>query len=180
MSTPRPRTLDGALERLPRDLPPGRDLWAGIEAAIARPAPRRRAWPLALAAGVAVLSTAGLVSWQLAHAPAAPPAGGEPVAMRTVDPAFAVPVGTEYLATRARLESTYRDRLGLLPPETRRRVEADLALIRAANADIRRALAAEPASPVLSRLLEGVWQQEFDLYVNVARSTDPAASRNPT
>ncbi len=52
--------------------------------------------------------------------------------------------------------------------------------MRAANEDIRRALAAYPQSPVLNRLLEGIWQQEFDLYQTVARSTDPAVQRNRT
>jgi len=79
---------------------------------------------------------------------------------------------------RADLERTYRERLELLAPETRRRIEQDLSTIRTANEDIRRALAADPESAVLNRLLESTWQQEFDLYSTVVRNTEPATERN--
>ena len=70
--------------------------------------------------------------------------------------------------------------LALLEPVTRDRIEHDLSIIRAANADIRRALAADPQSAVLNRLLESTWQQEFDLYTTVVRTTEPAMQRNRT
>jgi len=78
------------------------------------------------------------------------------------------------------LEQTYQQRLALLAPATRRRVEQDLATIRAANADIRKALAADPRSAVLSHLLASTLQQEFDLYSTVIRNTAPAADRSPS
>jgi hypothetical protein len=162
--------LDARLAQLPRELAPARDLWPRIEAAIDRP----RRVPLALAAGLAVAVTAGLIGWQATRGSHALRADSASVS------GFAVPVNPEYLKTRAELEHTYRERLELLAPETRRRVEHDLELIRAANADLRRALAADPESAVLNRLLESVWQQEFDLYATVVRTTEPATQGNRT
>ena len=64
------------------------------------------------------------------------------------------------------------DAAGEDAPATRARVQADLAIIRKANADIRAALAQDPASPLLQQLLRSTWQQEIDLYATVTRSTD--------
>jgi len=142
-----------------------------------------RRWPLALAAGVAVAVVAGFIGWQ-AHREASPAAGLPPLAVTGSEAlrqaSFALPRGDQYLAARAQLVATYRERLELLAPATRARIEQDLAAIRAANADIRRELAADPQSPVLNRLLEGTWQQEFDLYTTVARCTEPAVPRTRT
>jgi len=179
--------LEARLAALPCDLPPARDLWAGIAASIAaeeaQPAVAWRRWPLALAAGVAVAVVAGLIGWQTRReaAPAATlptPAVAGSEALRQAS--FAIPQGDHYLAARAELEASYRERLQLLAPATRARIEQDLAAIREANEDIRHALADDPQSPVLNRLLESTWQQEFDLYATVARSTEPAVPRTPT
>jgi hypothetical protein len=172
-------SLDERLAQLPRELPLERDLWPAIDAAITaegavqqRPRPRRM--PLALAAGLAIALTAGIIGWQAgrSHSLLAASAPGTE--------GFAVPADAEYVKTRATLERTYRDRLALLEPVTRERIEHDLAIIRAANADIRRALGADPQSAVLNRLLESTWQQEFDLYTTVVRTTEPAMQRNRT
>ena len=170
-------SLDDQLAQLPRELPLQRDLWPAIDTAIAaagtaRERPRRV--PLALAAGLAIALTAGIIGWQASrwHSPliaAAPGTAG-----------FAVPADPEYVKTRATLERTYQERLALLEPATRERIQHDLSIIRAANADIRRALASDPQSAVLNRLLASTWQQEFDLYATVVRTTEPAMPRNRT
>jgi hypothetical protein len=170
-------SLDERLAQLPRELPLERDLWPAIDAAITaqgtmRERPRRV--PLALAAGLAIALTAGIIGWQ---------AGRSHVLLAASAPGtagFAVPADPEYVKTRATLERTYRDRLALLEPVTRDRIEHDLSIIRAANADIRRALADDPQSAVLNRLLASTWQQEFDLYATVVRTTEPAMQRNRT
>ena len=169
-------SLDDRLAKLPRELPLERDLWPAIDAAIAaagaaRERPRRI--PLALAAGLAIALTAGIIGWQAGRSRL-------PLASAPGAQGFAVPADPEYLKTRATLERTYQDRLALLEPVTRDRIEHDLAIIRAANADIRRALAADPQSAVLNRLLASTWQQEFDLYATVVRTTEPAMQRNRT
>jgi hypothetical protein len=179
--------LDRRLAALSREQAPARDLWPGIVASmtagnVGPVAPRRR-WPLALAAGVAGAMMAGLIGWQAGREAPTPvgipsPAGSGSDAFR--ESRFAAPEGRDYRATRAELETTYRERLALLAPATRARIEQDLATIREANADIRRALATGPPSAVLNRLLESTWQQEFDLYATVARSTAPAVPRSRT
>ena len=69
--------------------------------------------------------------------------------------------------------------MALLVPATRDRIEHDMSMILAANADIRQALAADPESAVLNHLLESTWQQEFDLYATVIRATAPTGPRTP-
>jgi hypothetical protein len=170
-------SLDERLAQLPRELPLERDLWPAIDAAItAEGAPRERPRriPLALAAGLAIALTAGIIGWQAgqSHSPVVASAPGTE--------GFAVPGDPEYVKARATLERTYRDRLALLEPGTRDRIEHDLSIIRAANADIRHALAADPQSAVLNRLLASTWQQEFELYATVVRTTEPAMQRNRT
>lgn len=88
--------------------------------------------------------------------------------------AFEAPQDERYRATRAALEKTFRERLDLLAPETRQRIEQNLEIIRKANDEIRQALAADPNSPLLRQLLESTWQQEIDLYTTVSRNTEPA------
>jgi hypothetical protein len=86
----------------------------------------------------------------------------------------------EYRATRAALEQTYRERLALLAPDTRKRIEQDLALIRSAHDDIQQALTRDPDSRVLLELLQSTTEQEFDLYSTVGRTTAPLAPRTTT
>jgi hypothetical protein len=177
--------LDARLAALPRELAPERDLWPGIAAAIAPAAPVRapRRWPYALAAGLALVLVAGTLGWRLGQAPAplaaSAPAGTEAGALLPAA-RFAAPDDAEFRATRAALEQTFHERLALLDTATRARIEQDLATIRHANDDIRRALNADPSSRVLTQLLESTTQQEFDLYATVSRNTEPVASRTRT
>jgi hypothetical protein len=180
--------LDARLASLSAEAPPSRDLWPGILAAISAEKPRaarswQQRWPYALAAGIVGAIAVGYVGWlggrqsQPAVASAPPPATA---AESLRQASFAVPAGRDYLATRSELERMYHERLELLAPATRARIDQDLLTIRAANEDIRRSLASDPQSPVLNRLLDSIWQQEFDLYATVARSTEPAAQRTRT
>ena len=182
---PQRADLDALLGAVPRDLAPARDLWPGIEAAIATPhaMPVRRRWPLALAAGVAVAVVGGLVGSRMVS-PSSVTSGatpsaqiGEPdtLAVRSVQVREA-----EYNATRAELVRTYEERLKMLSPLTRARIAADLATIRRAEKDLREALDTDPSSRVLLRLYESTTRQEFDLYTTVGRNTEPAAQRTRT
>ncbi len=171
--------LDERLAALPRELPPAHDLWPRIDAAIAPVAPRRQRWPYALAAGVALAALGALVGGRMAHE-AAPLTASGPSAQPGATLVPARLKGTEdaeYQATRAALEQTYRERLALLAPDTRQRIEEDLALIRSAHEDIQRALARDPGSRVLLELLQSTTEQEFSLYSTVGRNTEPLAPR---
>jgi hypothetical protein len=93
-------------------------------------------------------------------------------------PNFDEPRNPAYQAARAELESSFKERLAILDPKTRAKVEASLAVIQQAHEDMRRALEAQPSNPVLEGLLESTWQDEFDLYDDVVRNTQPAMLRS--
>jgi hypothetical protein len=82
-----------------------------------------------------------------------------------------------YLAARADLLDTFKQRLAMLDPATRAKIEANLAVIHKARDDIRKSLAEDPDSPVLEQLLESAWHDEFDLYDDVIRTTQPTLAR---
>jgi hypothetical protein len=175
-----PESLDEQLAALPRSIEPPQDLWPQIEAAI-QPARRSRSpWPLALAASVLVAAVSVMVTWKLLRAPVVPPvASNAPALAQPVTAvSFALPQQAAYLAARAGLEQVFRERLQLLRPDTRAKIETNLAIIRTANDGIRKALEADPSSPLLLQQLQSTQQQEVDLYSNVARNTDPAIGRS--
>ena len=176
------RSLDAQLAALPGELSPPRDLWAGVDAALAGAVTRPRRWPYALAAGIVVASLGVLVGSRIGSE-AVPPDRDGPVMAPAPTLAAARPKLSQeagYQATRVALEQTYRERLVLLAPATRARIEQDLALIRAAQQDIRRELGREPGSRVLAELLQSTTEQEFDLYSAVGRNTEPFTSRART
>jgi hypothetical protein len=162
--------VDRELARLPREVAPPRDLWPAIAHAI-RPA-RQQRWPMALAAGIAGAVLAAAVSWAVLHnRPAQAPA------QATLAGTLGEFSDPSYVAARAELEPSFHERLALLEPVTRARIEQSVAVIRRAQDDIRKALAADPASPVLHELLDSTRHDEIDLYEGVVRGTQPAISR---
>jgi hypothetical protein len=86
---------------------------------------------------------------------------------------FDEPRNLSYVAARNSLELDFRERLALLDPATRAQIEVSLAVIRRAHDDIRKALARDPASPVLEQLWQSTWHDELDLYDHVVRATQP-------
>jgi len=164
--------LSERLSSISRDVPPPRDLWPGIARAVTRIP--RRSWPLALAATLASACLATAVTWVVIHSRggSVPPHEGALHA-----PSFEEPTDAHYVAARAALEQSYRERMGLLDPATRVRIERSLEIIRAAHEDIRKALAADPASPLLEELLQSTVHDELDLYDQVVRATQPAVTR---
>jgi hypothetical protein len=148
---------------------------------------------MAYAASVAALCLAAALIWVMvygrpplsASGPATaanPPAGGLPIAgtgpsAPGAGASFGEPSDAHYLVARAELERTFNQRLAQLDPATRAKIEADLASIRKAREDIRQALAAQPDSPVLEQLLASSLHDEFDLYDDVVRTTQPTSAR---
>jgi hypothetical protein len=165
--------LDEKLARLAPDVAPPRDLWPGIAREIVR---RPRASPvLAFAAAAGVICFAGVLAWVVLHGR---PTGVAPRQESSyVAASLEEPREAGYLATRAALEETFHERLALLDPKTRAQIESNLATIRAAREDIRKALSTDPESPVLEQLLESAWHDEFDLYDDVVRTTQPTLAR---
>ena len=167
------RRLDEALGRLPRSVDPAQDLWPVIEARLQSGERRSRArwaWQAAAAALLVVGSsvlTASLmkrdearVAGSFEAAPAA--AGMTPAAYGpayTPDPA--------YLAARQKLSKMLESRVERLPPSGRQKLEANLAEIRRATAEINLALALQPGDPLLEELLLNAYQDELAVLASV-------------
>jgi hypothetical protein len=71
----------------------------------------------------------------------------------------------------------FRERLATLPDDVRLRVEQDLATIQKAADDIDVALAQDPSSRLLNRLLLSTYQEEMRLYTRVAAPQAAAHER---
>jgi Putative zinc-finger len=167
------RALLAHAAALPREMAPGRDLWAGVEARLdeARPAWRRPGWAgwgagLAAAAGVALALSAAL------HGPG--PAGRSasgpslvPAALSSASPVSAAE--REYARAAADLMSALEQQRDRLPPETLASVEKDLRSIDAALTEVRRALATDPANPGLNHLLTSTHQRKVEVLQQVLK-----------
>jgi hypothetical protein len=167
------KSLDEQLANLPRDVAPPRNLWPGIAGRLQRSPRRARPWVYAAAAGLAGACVASALTWAVLHGRPAP--GAIAVAARAST--FDEPRNPRYVAARDSLELSFRERLALLDPATRARIESSLAVIRQAHEDIRRALASDPGSAVLEQLWQSTWHDELDLYDNVVRATQPTMTR---
>jgi hypothetical protein len=166
-------SLDRLIANLPREIVPPANLWPRVAARLSNRA--RHAPPMALAAAIA-LAAAGLASlftWAVLQSPSVPRVI-QTVAATT---SFDEPRDPKYLLARDSVEKTFRDRLALLEPATRAKIEASLAVIQKAHEDIRQALAADPQSPVLEQLWQSTWHDEFDLYDRVVQATQPTMTR---
>jgi hypothetical protein len=166
------KSLNELLADLPRDIPHA-NLWPGISARLSYRPRRARPMVWAAAAGVVGACLASAFTWAVLHERPESPAA--PLAMRA--PSFDEPRNASYVAARDDLELNFRERLALLDPATRARIEAGLAVIRRAHEDIRKALASDPASPVLEQLWQSTWHDELDLYDHVVRATQPTMTR---
>jgi hypothetical protein len=182
MNDPLRKSLDEELASLARDIPPPRNLWPGIRGRVDEH-PRRRPVAYAAAAGVVGACVASALTWAVLHGrPGSsgpqPEAGvAAHAAARAPTPAFDEPRTASYVAARDDLQLNFRERLALLDPATRAKIESSLAIIRRAHEDIAKALASDPASPLLEQLWQSTWHDEVDLYDHVVRATQPTLTR---
>jgi hypothetical protein len=166
-------SLDRMIANLPKDIVPPGNLWPGIAARL--PGRTRSAPPMAMAAAIA-LAAAGLASfftWAVLESRSVPRVIQSVAATNS----FEEPRDPKYVLARDSVEKTFRERLALLEPATRTKIETSLAVIQKAHEDIRKALAADPQSPVLEQLWESTWHEEFDLYDRVVQATQPPMTR---
>jgi tetratricopeptide (TPR) repeat protein len=171
------RDLRALLEQasaLPRELSPSRDLWPGVAARLGPRSAFRFPWrspalsgwlPATLAAAAAL---AVAFVWlgrpdrttdakrQAATAPSgfARPAGFSP------EPGAMFEAEREYAQATSALLAALEQRREQLAPETLRAVERDLQVIDEALAEIRKALAQDPASGPLNHLLASTHQKK--------------------
>jgi hypothetical protein len=177
-------SLDERLAELSRDVAPPEALWQSIDAALTRQRTSRQvAYGVCAAAACALLASA--LTWVVLRTPPAATATrvttpGGTLETPTDSQIFSEPTDPAYRTARLQLETTFRERLELLPPQTRAEIETNLAVIRQAHDNIRKALAAAPTNPVLAQLFESTWRAEFDLYDRVVRTTQPDLARTHT
>jgi hypothetical protein len=173
MNDPLEKSLDEQLAALARDVMPARNLWPGIAARLEQRPRRARPLIFAAAAGVAGACVAGALAWAVLHGRTQTPSSEVSMSARN----FEEPANPRYVSARNSLELGFRERLALLDPVTRGKIEASLAVIRQAHEDIRKALASDPESPVLEQLWQSTWHDELDLYDHVVRTTEPTMTR---
>jgi hypothetical protein len=165
--------LDRLIANLPKDITPPANVWPSVAAHLSHKP--RHGPPLALAASIAIAAAglAGLFTWAVIQSRSAP----RVLQSMQAAASFEEPRDPKYLQARESVEKTFHDRLALLDPATRAKIEASLATIQQAHEDIRQALAADPQSPVLEQLWESTWHDEFDLYDRVVQATQPSMIR---
>lgn len=172
--------------KLPAAVSPDRDLWPGIEQAIARPARRGAGiWntPWAQAAAVVLLVAGSSGITYVAVRDGGPPA----VEIIYTDNLFEsvsgdfgqqYTLGNEYLDARSQLEDNLQEKLNSLSPEARGEVVKSLNTIRVAISDINQALAAEPDSILLQELLLSSYHDELSLMKKVDGIANSAMRRD--
>jgi hypothetical protein len=176
--------LDEALDLLPRDVEPARDLWPAIESRLEpRPVPAAHRWLLRAAAAVVLVAASSLITATLIRhadrtpvpsagtsAGAAPPMVAKPAAFgpgQVLDPT--------YDAARQQLAGTLAGRIDRLPAGARAKLESNLAELRRATNEINAALALSPGDPLLEELLLNSYQDELAVLASVNQITGATA-----
>ena len=166
----RDERLDRALAALAREVAPPPDLWPAIERQLTPRATLQ--WPQLLAAGFVLVALTALVTTIVVDGRRAPTPVAAAAGTHRDEAGNA-----KLVATRGELRRSFDERLPLLAPETRRAVLHSLETIRQAHEELEHALAQDPSSALVRDLLEATWRQEYSLYEDVVRSTDPLAVR---
>jgi hypothetical protein len=160
MTTRRVKRLD----ELEQDVPPARDLWPAIAAAIeadkAAPPARRRAWmPAAgMAAAVALVTLGVFIGRSIS-----PPAGQ----LTASNPAVKAPNGSlalvdvKYQQQRNALFAEVQAKLATMPAVERDKVSSSLRTLQSSITEIEAALGRDPANALLQELLVSSCQEEM-------------------
>jgi len=168
------RAVLKAAAALPTSIAPPRNLWPEIAARLEGAAPARnirripwRRWAPLAAAAVLLVAVTATLTYQLARRPV--------VAAARPAPPVARPAGFsadhDFVVAAEDLERVLREERDRLSPETVAVIEQNLALIDAAIAEARAALAADPANADLRALLWGAHRQKLDLLDRATRLT---------
>jgi len=184
--------LDRALQSLPRGVEPTRDLWPRIEARLERTAAEapaqapRRAWAWQAAAAVLLVAGTALLTATLVQrsrdaslAQSPPPAAVPGVrAMPAVfGPAHAP--NPEYDAARQQLSAMLQQKMAQMPLSARQKLEANLAEMQRAAAEINAALDQQPGDPLLEELLLNTYHDELAMLAVVNQLTSTSDAGTP-
>ena len=188
------QSLDELLASVPRDVPPERDLWSGIQAEIARTPIVTDAAPVVhftssrwfqIAAGLLLVLATSLTTFVITRQSMEKDAAMQMANQPMPAPALtAMPVsfgpemlGAEYMQVRSELKQSFEQRVQTLPPATRAKVERNLADLRRAANEIAATLAEHPSDPLLQDLLMSTYQRELQLLADVSDVPLPASTR---
>jgi hypothetical protein len=162
------QSLDGklraAIDRLPHEIPPQRDLWPGIAARITPRRPRLRSWPIA-AAVAGFLAIGALIAALSLHHTSAPTGFANAPAVTPSQPS-ATPAMPNGRATA--IAATVR-RSTRLDPRMQAELLKNLGIIETSIANIQQALTQDPMSPGLQPLLYQQYRQEAALITAAQR-----------
>ena len=161
------------IDELAKDIPPPRDLWPGIAAAIeagnAAAVPqvkqplRRAAWmpAVGLAASMALVAVGVLIGRNLGTQQPAGTVAANP--MQNANPAV-IPAAlrdAEYRKQRDALLVEAQGKLKTMPPAERDKVAASLATLQRSITEIEAALGRDPANALLQELLVNSCQEQM-------------------
>ena len=163
-----------AVERLPREITPDRDLWPGIAARIDRKQRAKRPlWAYGLAASLFVVVGAGGLWFSLAkRAPEAVTVPGTQLADASPDPQ------SQYFAQRAALAENTVQSAPNLAPATREVILKNLRIIEGSMQQIQGALEKDPNNPRLRSLLYDRYQTEAQLLAATQQIQAQTTTRN--
>jgi hypothetical protein len=162
-----------AVNELPTQVQPARDLWPGIESRLAAPQavsrPRRKGWllwvpPLALAASVALVAIGIWIGAQV-QSPAQPAAAGNAGAL--IRTALMEP---GYVRQREQLLHALPAKLKQLPPESQQLVSESLLSIQRAMQNIESELGRDSSNVLLQELLISSCQEEMRVLTAVGNA----------
>jgi len=149
--------------------------------------PRLISWPYALAAGVGCMALGGLLTLAVLRTQPGATTLQAPAAATLADVSFTdasfggyQSLGPEYEQARAQLAIGLTERLDRLPPESRVKVERNLAEIRRSLREVNTALALDPDSTLLQQLLLSTYQSELTLLANVNQIAGSVPARSET
>lgn len=160
--------LTTAASRLATEISPQRDLWPGIEEAIARP--KRSRWPPG--------QTSSMVTYFVVKEDQRVVEVLQPTLLtETASFAGRASLGAEYQQAHGSVASQLDVELQRLSPEARADVERNLAVIRHAITDINQALDEEPDNQLLQELLASAYRDELAVMQRVGSLTQQVMSR---
>jgi hypothetical protein len=156
------------IDELARSLPPPRDLWPGIAAAIEADrtaavgsGPRRTRWlPAAGMAAAVALVTVGIFIGRVI-APAPQSVAGTQVTQGSPEMMPAALRDANYRKQRDALLVEVQNQLNTMPVAEREKVAASLATLRRSISEIEAALGRDPANALLQELLVNSCQEEM-------------------
>ena len=156
------------IDELAQSLPPPRDLWPAISAAIEADraavvdiAPRRMRWlPAAGMAAAVALVTVGIFIGRII-VPAPQTVAGTQVTQGSVELMPAALRDANYRKQRDTLLVEVQNQLNTMPAAEREKVAASLATLRRSISEIEAALGRDPANALLQELLVNSCQEEM-------------------